>query len=282
MIGRTGVCSWSLRSRGPAELARAIAGLGLTHVQLALGPLCEAAGAQRWPLDETRRALDEAGVGILSGMIGTRGEDYSSLASIRASGGVRPDEHWPANQAAARESAGLARGLGLDLVTLHAGFLPEDRRDPERGKLVDRLRVVADLFGEEGVRVGLETGQERAETLLEVLAEVARPNVGVNFDPANMILYGMGEPVAALEALLPHVLQVHVKDALPAARAGEWGSEVPCGGGAVVWPRFFDVLRAEPRSIDCVIERESGRDRAADVARARDLVASARGRSPRS
>ena len=105
-----------------------------------------------------------------------------------------------------------------------------------------------------------------------MLGEIGRANVGVNFDPANLVLYGMGEPVEALRALGTHVRQVHVKDALPAKRPGEWGEEVPAGTGAVDWRAFFDVLSLQARAVDCVIEREAGSDRIADVTRAKELV----------
>ena len=106
-----------------------------------------------------------------------------------------------------------------------------------------------------------------------MLAELDRPDhAGVNFDPANMILYGMGDPVEALRALLPHVLQVHVKDATPTAEPGTWGAEVPAGTGAVDWPAFFAVLSGAGRPIDLMIEREAGGTRVADIATARELV----------
>jgi sugar phosphate isomerase/epimerase len=138
--------------------------------------------------------------------------------------------------------------------------------------MIERLRFVADAFAERGVDVALETGQETAETLLGVLEELQRPNVGVNFDPANMILYGMGEPVEALGRLAPAVRQVHVKDALPTEVAGTWGTEVPAGRGAVRWRAFFDVAMAISPPVSFVIERESGADRLDDIAAARDLI----------
>ncbi len=218
------------------------------------------------------RALAQAGIAIRSGMMATAGESYASIDSIRRTGGVRPDAHWAANLERARAVADLARTSGIPLVTLHAGFLPEDRRDAERAKLVDRLSAVADAFEEAGVRVGLETGQERAETLLEVLDEVGSRALGINFDPANMILYGNGDPVDALEMLAPRVVQVHVKDARASRSSGEWGQEVPVGTGEVDWPRFFAVLdRAQPK-VDLMIERESGNQRVADVRTAREFL----------
>lgn len=265
-----GVCSWSLKPRSIDDLVLEARAAGVRSVQIALGPLTR-------PEFEPKRlqgALAEAGIAIRSGMTSMHGEDYSTLESIRRTGGVRPDEHWSANLATARRDAAQARALGLELVTFHAGFLPEERDDPERAKLVARLRTIVDVYAEHGVRVGFETGQETAETLLGVLLELERPSAGVNFDPANMILYGMGDPVAALARLAPRVLQVHVKDARPAARRGEWGTEVRAGTGAVDWTRFFALLDEERPGVDLMIEREAGADRIADVRAAAELVRS--------
>lgn len=266
MSQRIGVCSWSLRPTSPEDLARKAKDCGLARVQLALGPL----RTGQWNERDTVRSLAEHGIAIASGMMSTHGEDYSTLATIRATGGLRPDRHWSRNLDTAREDAALARRLGLDLVTFHAGFLPEERGDPERAKLLERLRQVCDAFAEQGVRLGFETGQETAATLSEVLADLDHSAAGVNFDPANMILYGMGEPVAALELLREHVRQVHVKDALPAKTAGTWGEEVPVGRGAVDWKRFLALVRE--LGVDLMIERESGAERSADIRGARELV----------
>jgi L-ribulose-5-phosphate 3-epimerase len=276
-MGRIGVCSWSLSSapeaRSAAGLARACSACGVQGVQIALDPIRQGA------LDaaELVSRMREAGLELLSGMMATRGEDYSTLDSIRRTGGLRPDEHWPANLEAARRNSDLAARLGLRLVTMHAGFLPEDESDPERARLIDRLAQVARIFESHGVTLGLETGQETAETLLAVLAEPGLERVGVNFDPGNMILYGMGDPVEALRALAPRVVQLHIKDALPApppppGRSGEWGAEVPVGQGAVNWPALLGVLGEAGLDVDLVIEREAGDDRIGDVRTARMLI----------
>jgi sugar phosphate isomerase/epimerase len=212
--------------------------------------------------------LAEAGLSAVSGMIAMEGEDYSSLESIRRTGGVAPDATWPANRAAALETARIARELGVRLVTFHAGFIPEGAASGGRDVVLERIRALRDLFAPAGIRVALETGQESAATLEGVIHEL--DDVGVNFDPANMILYGMGDPVAALESLLPRVAQVHIKDALPARAEGEWGAEVVAGTGAVDWPRFLEVLATHP--VDLVVEREAGDDRVADVRAAVALV----------
>jgi sugar phosphate isomerase/epimerase len=236
-------------------------------LQLALDPL----RTREWSTEETVRILRGAGLELRSGMMGTAGEDYSTLATIRTTGGVRPDRHWEENRRAASANARLARELGLDLVSFHAGFLPEER-GAERSKLVARLGEIVDRFAEHGVRAAFETGQERAATLLAFLEELDRPSAGVNFDPANMLLYDMDEPCEALAALAPWVRQIHVKDARRTNVKGTWGEEVRVGTGEVDWRRFFDVVAQEGIAVDLMIEREAGGDRLDDVRAARELV----------
>ena len=266
---RVGVCSWSLRPASPADLAACLQRLGIKAVQLALVPVAEEPAV--W--GDAFEQLAKADIRIASGMLATVGEDYTTLQTIAATGGVRPDATWPATLERAQRVAALAAENGVRLVTLHAGFIPHERTAAERSKLIERLRIVADLFGEKGLEVALETGQERAETLLEALEDLDRSNVGVNFDPANMILYGMGDPVASLARLAPHVRQLHIKDARPTEVEGTWGTEVVAGTGAVDWPALFKVVKRIVPAVMLVIEREAGPTREADIAVARDLVA---------
>jgi L-ribulose-5-phosphate 3-epimerase len=272
---RLGVCSWSLQPSTPEELVERVRATGLDSVQLALTPLAER------PLvwSTTGELLREAGIAILSGMLETVGEDYGSIESITRTGGVRPASTWPATRERAAKVALVARDLGVRLVTLHAGFLPHDSADPERATMLARLREVLALFGKHGIAVALETGQEPAHTLIACLEAIRseqprdQPPIGVNFDPANMLLYGSGDPIEALRLLAPWVAQIHLKDALPSPTPGSWGTEVPLGEGAVDWDRFFAEAAGCPRSPQMVIEREAGNRRVADVVIARELVA---------
>ncbi len=264
-----GVCSWSLQPNTPADLAKKVRACGLTYVQLALDSLGEAG----WPVDQTLRELRDAGIEIRSGMMRTRGEDYSTLETIRRTGGVRPDEHWAWNLANARRIANLAGNIiGTKLVTLHAGFLPESGDDEIRPVMIRRLRTLIDVFGEQGVTVGFETGQETADTLLGVFAELDRPTCGVNFDPANMILYDHGDPIESLRKLGPHVLQIHIKDAVRTTTPGKWGMEVPVGAGEVDWPAFFGVMQECGIDCDLMIEREAGGKRIDEIRAAAEFV----------
>jgi sugar phosphate isomerase/epimerase len=274
---RTAVCSWSLRPSGPEELASLLRGLRIMRVQLALVPCVE--DPDRWGRACTQ--LRGEGVDIVSGMLATVGEDYSTLQSIARTGGVRSDRWWNANLDRAIRVAEFAAAHGIALVTFHAGFIPHERVSPQRVTMLDRLRTVIDIFAQRGVDVAFETGQESAATLSQALADLERPRAGVNFDPANMILYGMGDPVDAVRALAPRILQVHIKDAIAAEVPGTWGREVRAGEGRVAWSEFLGAVREANvaagrgrEDIDLVIEREAGAARAGDVAHARDLLAS--------
>lgn len=265
---RIGVCSWSLEPEDVDTLVERASATGVSSVQLALEPL----RLGTMGVEETRRRLREAGLSLASGMMAMEGEDYSSLASIRETGGVTPDRTWASNRRAARELAQIAAELGIGLVSFHAGFIPDDPRHPKWDVIVQRLREVAGLFGERGTRVALETGQEHATTLLGALDALARERVGINFDPGNLILYGSGDPIKALHLLAPRVMQVHVKDALPALQEGRWGTEVPVGRGTVDWAAFLGALRQCPGVTALIIEREAGTERVADVAEARRFL----------
>jgi L-ribulose-5-phosphate 3-epimerase len=265
---RLAVCSWSLQPGSTAELISRVQATGLNAVQLALDPVRTGV----MPLAEVQPAFERAGLTIVSGMMDMAGEDYSTLESIRRTGGVAPDETWPDNRAAALLNARIARALGIPLVTFHAGFLPHEASHPRRTLLLDRVRDIVEIFADEGVAVALETGQETADTLVDALDGIGA-GAGVNFDPANMILYGMGDPLPALRRLAPWVRQVHIKDAIPSATPGEWGVEVPVGSGAVDWAAFLAVLAGLPHQPDRVIEREAGADRVADICTAQRVIA---------
>ena len=256
MSRRLGICSWSLRPENPLELIESTNQCSISSVQLALVPLLEDTA---W--DDAAAVLLKAGVKILSGMLETVGEDYTSLASIATTGGVRPDATWPATLERAKGVARIAAEMELPLVTMHAGFLPE-AKGAERSTMIGRLRQLGDVFGASGIDLAFETGQETGDVLVDVLQELAHPSIGVNFDPANMILYNKGNPIAAMETLSTWIKQVHIKDAEVTEEAGTWGSEVPVGTGEVDWGTFLALV---PEGVDLIIEREAGEDRIADI-----------------
>jgi L-ribulose-5-phosphate 3-epimerase len=262
---RLAVCSWSLRPSHPVALLDALAATGIARVQLALDPLREDPSVWSAFPDLAR----ERGVTIASGMFGTIGEDYSTLESIKRTGGVLPDATWEANWRNIQAVAELAARLGLKLVTFHAGFLPHEETDPAFARLLDRIERIAARFEAHGIALGFETGQETADTLAAFLRHLGRPGVGVNFDPANMLLYDKGDPIEALRTLGPWLKQCHIKDARRTRVPGAWGEEVAVGTGEVNWPAFLSTLDTLGYRGDLCIEREAGEQRVADIRAAR-------------
>ena len=262
-----GVCSWSFQ-KPLDDVAAEMKKLGLKRIHLALQPFLE--GGSRHGAAEGAAALDRVKARLASGewklsatMIGFPQEDYSTLDTIKKTGGVVPDDAWEANKKIVRAGAKLSAELKSPVLTLHAGFL--DESDPVAlKKYTDRVKFIVDTCGEAGVPVAFETGQETAADLAKFMPTV--PGAGVNFDPANMILYAKGNPVEAVRTLAPWIRHVHLKDAVLTKKPGTWGTEVPWGDGEVDAPRFLAELKAAGYKGNFAIEREGGNDRTGDIA----------------
>jgi len=268
IVERLAVCSWSLRPKNPKELVQKLNETGISRVQLALDPLRKS--PRVWA--DTEKILRDNGISIVSGMVACIGEDYSTLASIRRTGGIAPDSTWKQNLKNFGQCAVIAKKLGLKLVTFHAGFLPPDESHPTFGKMLQRLETAADIFMVQNILVGLETGQETAPELAALLHKLNHPNIGVNFDPANMIMYDKGDPVKALHTLAPWVRQVHIKDAKRTKVPGTWGQEVTVGSGDMDWHAFFSTFKHVVFNVNLAIEREYGNNRVGDIRIARKVV----------
>jgi len=259
------VCSWSLQS-DVAGVASAMRQLGIDRVNLALKPAfrddgeayLDAVRRQNWTFSATT--------------IGFAQEDYSTLESIRATGGILPDESWPENRRIVVRAAEITAELEVRYLTMHAGFIESD--DPARARrLRDRLLSLADEAGRRGIFLLMETGQETASSLRALLEELNHPALGVNFDPANMILYGKGNPVEAVRTLGPWIKHVHIKDAVRTRQPGTWGTEVPWGDGEVGAEPFLRALREAGFSGTLAIEREGGNHRLGDIQLAAERLA---------
>ena len=266
---RIGVCSWSYQ-RPLREVADEMAKIGVKGIDLALTPFVAPDG--RHGVEEGEEALAFAKAQFASGawrlfatMISFPQEDYSTLDTIRKTGGVVPDDCWPRNREIAAAAAELSGTLGAPYMLFHAGFLDESN-PAAYAAYVERVSFVRDACARAGVQLILESGQETAEDLARFLRDV--PGLYVNFDPANMILYGKGRPMEALETLVPWIRKIHVKDADATAVPGTWGTERPWGEGQVGGAAFIDALDGLGFTGNMTIEREGGDDRVGDIARA--------------
>lgn len=210
--------------------------------------------------------LKQLGIRISVVFGGFEGESYADIPTVSRTVGLVPPATRTERLREMNEISDFARLLGVDAVGLHIGFVPHDAADPLHGEVVAVTRQLCDHCKANGQNLHLETGQEAADTLLEFLSEVGRDNLFVNFDPANMILYGSGEPIEALRKVGRWVRSVHCKDATWAARPGqEWGAEVPLGDGAVGMETFLRTLKdlgyAGPLTIEREIPQEPSRQK---------------------
>ncbi|HEY6564686.1 MAG TPA: sugar phosphate isomerase/epimerase family protein [Pirellulaceae bacterium] len=207
--------------------------------------------------DEFKRHLLDLGLTVTAVFGGFAGESYADIPTARATVGLVPESTRSDRLREMREIADFAATLGCSVAALHLGFIPESHTDPAFAALVEITGDLCDYCAARSQAVHLETGQETADELEQFLYAVNRDNLFVNFDPANMILYGTGEPIPALRQVGRFVRSVHCKDAQWAARPGhEWGTEVALGRGDVDWDAFLKTLDEIGYRGPLTIERE--------------------------
>jgi sugar phosphate isomerase/epimerase len=259
-----GVCSWSLQVKSIPELRRLLDRLGINVVQIACGDPHHAAWEEGDRMPEAARA---AGFQMTGAMLGFPGEDYTTPQTIQKTGGFGDPALRPERLERFQWALDRTRALGLTDLMLHAGFIPEPGT-PDRKPFLDTLARVSELARGKGVAVAFETGQETADLLRLTLDELRCPNLKVNFDPANMLLYDKGDPIRAVEILGPDIRSVHVKDAIRTKVPGTWGEEVALGQGQVNIRKFVETLKKVGYRGPLCIEREVGNQeqRLADVA----------------
>jgi sugar phosphate isomerase/epimerase len=201
--------------------------------------------------------LNDLGITLTAVFGGFEGESYADIPTVSRTVGLVPPETRAVRTKEMKEIADFAKLLGCKVVALHLGFIPHDTSDRLYSEVVDVTRDVCDHVKGHGQNLHLETGQESATGLLQFIRDVQRDNLFVNFDPANMILYGTGEPIEALRQIGTLVRSVHCKDAKWAANAGqEWGQEMPLGEGEVGFENYLRTLDSLGYTGPLTIERE--------------------------
>jgi len=252
-----------------AEIAASVRSLGVSCGQIGVhAPDLGDATVDAW-----RSALDENGITVESAFPGFTGESYASIPNCAATVGYVPPATRDEREQRSYAVSDFARKLGIGGLATHIGCVSEDRADPEYIAIRDLVRRVCDHCAGNDQTFALETGQESATALKEFIADVDRPNLGVNFDPANMILYGSGEPIEALETVKDHVISVHCKDGTRPEVKGEWGKETPLGAGDVGMERFVAKLKSIGYRGSLTIEREIvGDQQRADIMEAIALL----------
>ncbi len=180
--------------------------------------------------------------------------------------GLVPPETRVERIAALKRASDLAAQCGIKAVHTHCGFIPEDPNSPTYPEIVAAIQQVAGYCKSNGQTFLMETGQETPITLLRAIRDTQADNIGVNLDVANLILYGKGEPVGALDVIGPLVRGMHAKDGMYPTDPKRLGEEVPIGEGRVNFREVIRKLHALHYTGPITIEREtSGTQQEADI-----------------
>lgn len=259
-----GVMLWAGRDR-----LEEICSFGVRCGQLGIGgdlKLNEALAAE-WKADLEQRQFT-----LVTVFAAYAGESYADIPTVQRTVGFIPRATREERERRTCDLSDFAAAIGVRSIACHIGFVPEDTTHPDYTAVLEMVRRVADHAAQHHQTFALETGQEPAHVLLKFLKDANRPNLGINFDPANMILYGTGDPIEALTVLGPRVLSVHAKDGDWPLRdkPGTLGTERPLGQGSVGIPRFLSKLKeigfCGPLNIER--EAENQQERLADIRKA--------------
>jgi sugar phosphate isomerase/epimerase len=257
----------------PAKALAVVKSLGLSRIQVSRLP-------DRYYTPEGAREfaglLEETGVRADSVVVVFDGESYKDQDAVRRTVGFRPAALRSERLEYARRCVDFAAAIGTRIVTFHMGFLPRDPADPIYRALHDAVSELAAYAAGKGITLSLETGQETGEELARFLDGITAARVGVNFDTANLVLYGLDHPPQALARLRDRVTSLHVKDGLPPEDPSRLGREVRLGEGQAEVAECLRVLQDAgfegPLIIENYVWRERGSDPRDELARARDFI----------
>ncbi len=228
--------------------------MGLPTIQLHTPPIGQRDQASA---DKILATLAPYGISITAVFGGFEGESYATIPTVVETVGLMPAETRQTRLEEMFEISEFAKMIGCDVIALHLGFVPHDTNDPAYQEIVAVTQQLCQHAANNGQAVHLETGQETADGLVTFINDTKCENLFVNFDPANMILYGAGEPIEAVEKIGSLIKSVHCKDAKWAANPGqEWGVETKLGDGDVGMKRFLKTLQKIGYTGPLTIERE--------------------------
>ena len=213
-----------------------------------------------------RQALDKYQTEATSLVVGGPGKEVWDFYDGPLTIGLVPRETRERRIAHIKKASDFAKQCGIDAVQTHCGFIPENANDPIYKETIAAMHEVVAYCKRNGQNFRYETGQETPITLVRAIQDVGLDNQGVNFDLANLILYGKANPVDAIELLAPYIQGIHAKDGLWPTNPRKLGEEVPIGKGKVDFPRIIARLKELNYHGAVTIEREiSGPRQVEDV-----------------
>ncbi len=212
-------------------------------------------------------------VKIASVWVGWPGPKVWDFIDGPATLGLVPKEFRFVRMEALKRGAWFAKQLGVSDIVTHVGFIPENPSTTEYRETVIAIRNVASYCKDLGIYFNFETGQETPITLLRTIEDVGLDNLGINLDPANLLLYGKGNPIDAVDMYKELIRGVHVKDGKYPTNGRRLGEETPVGEGLVNFPVLIDKLIKYNYKGPLIIEREiTGPQQKEDILKAKDIL----------
>jgi L-ribulose-5-phosphate 3-epimerase len=253
--------------KDPDSAMAKVHGLGLTTAQVYVNEF-EPGLAER-----LKKALHKNSIEPTALVVGGPGKEVWDFYQGPLTIGLVPAQTRAARIAHIKQASDFAKQCGISAVQTHSGFIPENPNDPTYKEVVSAIREVTTYCKGNGQNFRYETGQETPTTLVRTILDVGADNQGVNFDLANLILYGKANPVDAIEILSRYVQGIHAKDGLWPTNPKDLGQEVPIGKGKVDFPRIIARLKELNYRGAVTIEREiSGPRQVEDVLAAKKYL----------
>jgi len=215
-----------------------------------------------------RQSLERYQIEATSLVVGGPGKEVWDFYQGPLTIGLVPKATRAQRIAHIKKASDFAKQCGIPAVQTHCGFIPENPNDPVYAETIVAAREVATYCKRNGQNFRYETGQETPITLVRAMSDVGVDNQGVNFDLANLILYGKANPVDAIELLGPYVQGIHAKDGMWPTNPKQLGEEVAIGKGKVDFPRIIERLKQLDYRGAVTIEREISGERQLEDVRA--------------
>ena len=223
--------------------------------------------------EKLKQAAEEYEVEITTLWSGFSGKSVWNFKEGPLTIGLVPPDKRETRVKELKKASKFAEWIGVESLTTHVGFIPENPNDPVYVSLVDLLKDIAKFLEDRGQSFWFETGQETPVTLLRTFEDVGADNFGVNLDPANLIMYGKANPIDALDIIGEYVRGVHAKDGEYPKNGYKLGEEKPLGEGRVNFPVFISKLKELNYSGALTIEREiSGPQQIIDIKRGKKYL----------
>lgn len=224
--------------------------------------------------DMIRDAAERHGVKITAQFCGYNDAfyDWDNYYGFKTAG-INVPMYGKARIEYVKSSALFAKRMGVTDIIIHAGFVPNDPFSEGYTAMLAALHTLASYLKRLGMNLLLETGGEAPITMLRLIEDVGLGNIFINFDPANILMYGYGNPVDALYVFGKYVKNMHGKDGCLPTDPKVLGKETVLGEGMVDFPAVFKLLRKIGYDSYVIIEREiSGEKQIEDIKKAKEYL----------